>query len=130
MRAPALLIVVIAALAASGCGEEKIAPGAAAGLARESRAVEARLAAGDLCGADRRARALVGMANRAIEAGLVPFELTVELRRRAARLSAAVTCPPPPPTATPTPAPQPAQDEDGEDRGKGKGHGKRKGHGR
>jgi hypothetical protein len=129
MRAAALLIIVITALAASGCGGERISPDAATALLRESRAVEARLAAGDRCGADRRARALVGMAGHAIDAGLVPFALAGELRRRAARLSTAVTCPPPPPPPAVTPpAPQPA--EEGDDEGHDKGKGKKKGHDR
>jgi hypothetical protein len=130
MRATALLTLILATLLASGCGEEKIAPGAAAALVRESRAVETRLAAGDRCGADRHASRLLSLSDRAIEAHLVPVELAAELRARAARLAAAVTCPPPPrPTVTPTPTPQPAGDEDGDhDRDEGKGHGRKKGH--
>jgi hypothetical protein len=129
MRATALLIVVTA-LAASGCGSERIAPDTANALLRESRAVEVRLAAGDPCGADRRAKALVAMAGRAIDAGLVPFELGGELRRRATRLSTAVTCPPPPPPATTAPPePQPTQEAD-EGHDEGKGRGKKKGHDR
>jgi hypothetical protein len=129
MRAAALITLTLASLVTSGCGEEKIAPGAAAALVHESRAVEARLAAGDRCGADRNARRLLGLSDQAIEARLVPVELAAELRTRAARLSAALTCPPPPrAAAAPTPAPQ-AQEDEGDHRGEGKGRrGKKKGH--
>jgi hypothetical protein len=130
MRAAALLIVTLAGLVTSGCREEKIAPGAAAALVRKSRAVEARLAAGDPCGADRHARRLLILSGQAIEADLVPVELAAELRTRAARLSAAVTCPPPPrPAAKPAPTVQPPEeDERDRDRSDGKGRGKKKGH--
>jgi hypothetical protein len=132
MRAAALLIVTLAGLVTSGGGEEKIAPGAAAALVRESRAVEARLAAGDPCSADRHAGRLLILSGQAIEADLVPVELAAELRTRAARLSAAVTCPPPPrPAAKPAPTAQPPEEDEGEgdrDRGDGKGRGKKKGH--
>jgi hypothetical protein len=132
MRAAALLAVTSAALLLSGCGEDKVAPGAAQGLVRESQAIEARLAVGDPCGAERHARRLLTLSSQAIEAGLVPVELAPELRARAARLAAAVSCPPPPTaTPTPTPTPQPAAGEDGgEDRDKGDGRGKKKGHDR
>ena len=129
MRAAALITLTLATLVSSGCGEEKIAPGGAAALVRESRAVEARLAAGDRCGADRSARRLLSLSDQAINAQLVPVELAAELRTRAARLSAALTCPPPPrAAATPTPTPQAQEGEGDHDRGEGRGRGKKKGH--
>jgi hypothetical protein len=132
MRAAALLIVTLVPLAASGCGGEKIAPGAAAALVRESQAVDARLAAGDRCGADGHARRLLMLSDDAIEAHLVPIELAAELRTRAARLSESLACPPPPlRAATPIPTVQPSGEDEGDhDRGEAKSHGKKKGHAR
>src|SRR5262245_28806224 len=127
MRAAALLILTLVPLAASGCGGEKIAPGAAAALIRESQAVEARLAAGDRCGADRHARRLLTLSDDAIEAHLVPIELAAELRTRAARLSESLACPPPVvQSPTPVPTVQPSREDEGDhDRGEGQGRGKK-----
>jgi hypothetical protein len=131
-RAAALLIVTLVPLAASGCGGERIAPGVAAALVRESQAVDARLAAGDRCGADRHARRLLTLSDDAIEAHLAPIELAAELRTRAARLSESLACAPPSlRAATPIPAVQPSrEDERDHDRGEGTGHGKKNGHAR
>ena len=120
MRATLAGVLLVTALLTGGCGSEAIPADTAAVLVADSRAIEARLAAGDRCAADRRAQALLRKAEQAIAAKLVPLELAVELRRRTARLASTLTCPPPPP-----PAPPPvAVDEDvDEDRGEGNGRG-------
>jgi hypothetical protein len=132
MRAGTLVIGVAVALLAGGCrGAERVDTEAARALVRESRAVEARLAAGDTCAADMRASELRRLADRAIAAGLVPVGLAPELQQRTRRLAAALTCPPPPPPAQAPPAGQEDQnraDEGERGNGQGKSRGKRKGH--
>jgi hypothetical protein len=131
MRGTLVGFVLVAALLAGGCGSERIPADTAAVLVADSKAIEARLAAGDRCGADQRAQALLGKVEQAIAAELVPLELAVELRQRTARLASTLTCPPPPPSPTPTVAVD--EDDGGEGVGeggpsKGKGRGKKKGH--
>jgi hypothetical protein len=127
----ALGAALAATVLAAGCGAERIPADTAQALLADSRAVEARLAAGDRCGADRRAQSLAAKAKVAIQAGLVPVSLAGELRARTLRLAAALTCPPPPPPAAEPPPPAAAvgNDGDGDEKGdKGKGHGKKRGH--
>jgi hypothetical protein len=131
----ALGTALAATLLAAGCGTERIPADTAQALLADSRAVEARLAAGDRCGADRRAQSLAAKAKVAIQAGLVPVSLAGELRARTLRLAAALTCPPPPPpppppAAEPQPPPAAVGDEgDGNEKGnEDHGHGKKRGH--
>jgi hypothetical protein len=125
--------VLAAAVLAAGCGEDRIPADTAQALLADSRAVEARLEAGDRCGADRRAQALAAKASVAIQAGLVPVSLAGELRTRTMRLAAALSCPPPPPAPSPAQSQLPAavgDEGDGDenaDKG-GRGHGKKRGH--
>jgi hypothetical protein len=131
MRGTLVGFLLVATLLAGGCGSERIPADTAAALVADSRAIEAQIAAGDRCGADRRAQALLGKVDQAIAAELVPLELAVELRQRSARLASTLTCPPPPPSPTPTVAVDEdnagvAGDESGP--GKGKGRGKKKSH--
>jgi hypothetical protein len=131
----ALGTALATAVLLAGCGSDRIPADTAQALLADSRAVAARLAAGDRCGADRRAQALAAKARVAIQAGLVPVSLAGELRTRTMRLAAALTCPPPPPRVPPSPAqsqpPAAVGDEgDGDENGDegGKGRGKKRGH--
>jgi hypothetical protein len=125
--------VLAAAVLAAGCGGDRIPADTAQALLADSRAVEARLTAGDRCGADRRAQALAAKARVAIQAGLVPVSLAGELRTRTVRLAAALTCPPPPPAPAPAQSQPPAavgdegEGDENADEG-GRGHGKKRGH--
>jgi hypothetical protein len=129
MRGTLVGFLLVATLLAGGCGSERIPADTAAVLVADSRAIEARIAAGDRCGADQRAQALLGKVDQAIAAELVPLDLAVELRQRSARLASTLTCPPSPPSPTPTVTVD--EDNAGESAdesgpGKGKGRGKKK----
>ena len=69
MRATLAGVLLVTALLTGGCGSEAIPADTAAVLVADSRAIEARLAAGDRCAADRRAQALLRKAEQAIAAG-------------------------------------------------------------
>lgn len=125
LRKPILLIVV--ALAASGCGggeqsAQTTAPRptlqrtVAENLATRSDAIADALDAGDVCTAAVRADELRDATITAINNGQVPQEFQEDLQARANELVNAVNCPPPPTTT-----------EKNEDENEGKGRGKKKG---
>jgi hypothetical protein len=126
LRKPILLIVV--ALAASGCGSERSAQTTspprptlprtvAEDLAARSDAVADALDAGDVCAAAGRADELLDATTTAINNGQVPQEFQEDLQARANELVNTVNCPPPPTTT-----------EEDEQNAEGKGSGKKKGH--
>src|SRR6266511_3428219 len=115
-RQPLALIVVAAGLAASGCGSSSsgsLPPELARTLAARSDEVARALERGDPCAAERLA-------------------LAPELRRRTARLAAAITCVAPPPVAPvaepPPPPPSDTQKGTKEKPKKHEKHKKEKGH--
>jgi hypothetical protein len=136
-RQPIALLVIAAALAASGCGSStsgSLPPDLARALAARSDEVARSLERGDPCAAERLATALRLEAGQAVAAGEVPAALAPELRRRTARLAAAITCVAPPPVAPPPvaepPPPPPSDDRKGtkEKPKKHEKHKKEKGH--
>jgi len=134
-RQPLALIVVAAGLAASGCGSSSsgsLPPELARTLAARSDEVARALERGDPCAAERLAVALRLEAGRAVAAGEVPGALAPELRRRTARLAAAITCVAPPPVAPvaepPPPPPSDTQKGTKEKPKKHEKHKKEKGH--
>jgi hypothetical protein len=135
-RARMAAILAGVTLTAAACGsdesreESDLLPAELADdLARQSDTVQSTLEHGHGCTARTQAQALREDIRRAIESGVVPEELSSELKARAQRLVDSIPCNPAPPP--PPPAQQPQQPEEADDdedgRGKQKGHDK-KGH--